>query len=71
MSTFTEWCDTQPHGILKRIAAESGISYGTVCNAYHGTPLRIRSARLLSAATGGAVSVESLRVGALAGEVDG
>ncbi len=68
MGTFTEWCDTQAHGVLKRIADESGISYATVCKAYQGAPLRQRTARLLSAATGGAVSVESLRVGLLAGE---
>lgn len=63
MSTFATYCDAEPHGVQRRIARLSGVSKGTVNRAYKGHAVTARVAKRISAATGGAVSVEVLQKG--------
>ena len=62
-TTFASWCDQQPHGVLSRISREAGIGYTTVRKLYTGHSAALRTARKVSAATGGAITVEQLQAG--------
>ena len=66
--TFQAWADQKPRGILREVSDTTGVSYSTVLRIYAGKPAGPKAARIISAFTKGAVSVESLRVGLLAGE---
>lgn len=61
MGTFQNWCDSRSHGVLRALSDATGLSYSTIRRIYAGAPASPKAARLLSAATGGEVSVDSLR----------
>ena len=56
---LSEWMESQPKGVLTRLARDSGLAYTTVFFIAHGGAVRtLETARKLSEATGGEVSVE-------------
>lgn len=58
---FDQWLATQERGTQARIYREHGISFATMWNAQKRKPLkRYETAKKLSQATGGIVSVEAL-----------
>ena len=59
--TFKEWADQQPRGALKRIERELGVGYSTLMKlCAGGSVARYETAKRISDATDGAVSVEEL-----------
>jgi hypothetical protein len=59
--TLSDWLEAQPKGVLTRLARDSGLAYTTVFFVAHGGSVKtLDTARKLSDATGGAVSVEEL-----------
>ena len=56
-----QWVEREGVGSLSRLARETGLAYTTVFEASHGTrTVRYETAKLISRATGGEVSVEDL-----------
>jgi hypothetical protein len=55
-----EWVQIEGHGSIARLARATGLSRPTVVHAINGGTLRVHTAKLLSRATEGVVSVETL-----------
>lgn len=56
-----EWVRRQGTGAISRLQRETGLAYSTIFRAAHDRkPVRFATAKLLSEATNGAVSVEEL-----------
>ena len=69
--TLHDWVENQGRGELSRLARETGLAYTTVFGAAQGRRLKSYArAKLLSDATGGAVTIAELceEPGAPAGE---
>jgi DNA-binding phage protein len=58
---FKEWLSTQPHGTMMRICRDTGLGLRTIYAVRDGvnTP-RFATAKRISEATGGAVTIEDL-----------
>ncbi len=65
--TFAEWVAAQGRGAMRRVSRDTGLDYTTVWKAARvpGRRLRYPTARLISKATGGVVSVEVLCEGVI------
>ncbi|MFW6087508.1 MAG: hypothetical protein ACODAG_09915 [Myxococcota bacterium] len=58
---FWEWAEQQPKGTLTRIQRETGVGYNTLMRAKRGEPIaHYETAKTISIATHGAVSIEEL-----------
>jgi hypothetical protein len=59
--TLAEYVEREGRGALSRLVERSGLSYPTVMKAAHGEPVGLyATAKAISEATGGEVSIESL-----------
>lgn len=59
--TLQQWLQDKPRGTITRLMRDSGVSTNTVSKAARGLPVTYETAERLSEATGGEVSIESLR----------
>lgn len=57
---FRTWVGAQRRGTLARIRRETGLGWSTLWRAQQGHSVSYRTARALSLATGGVVSIVSL-----------
>jgi hypothetical protein len=59
--TLSEWCAEYGKGAISRLARKTGLDYKTVHPFAHGAAVKTwRTAKLISEATSGAVSIEEL-----------
>lgn len=58
--TLKEWVAKQGRGALTRIQESTGLAYSTVLHAVGGNPIEYATAKKISAATGGEVTVADL-----------
>ncbi|MCC7542380.1 MAG: hypothetical protein IT379_39545 [Deltaproteobacteria bacterium] len=58
---FPEWVDSQGHGVMTRIQRDTGVGYTTLMRARRGELIgEYATAKRISEATGGAVSIAEL-----------
>lgn len=57
------WLENEGYGAQQRLSKETDLAYTTIFHIANGRPCRPETARLISKATGGAVSPEELALG--------